>query len=96
MINNQTAKFNSECAFLLREGFRSGRIRLLIDGYEAEENLKEIKGYGNMNPIEKSMVKMPYEQTTLLIDELINLKHEETANGVRMYEASGHRKDRYS
>lgn len=96
VINNQNLKFNSECAFMLREGFKSGRIRLLISEYDAEEMMRDIKGYGNLNPIEKAMVKLPYEQTTFLIDELINLKHEETAAGVRLYETSGHRKDRYS
>lgn len=96
VINNQTAKFNSDCAFLLRQGLKSGRIRLLIDEYDAEQMLRQIKGYGSLNPIEKVMIKAPYEQTTLLIDELINLKYEQTNVGVKIYETSGRRKDRYS
>lgn len=96
IINNQNAKFNSDCAFMLREGFKSGRIRLLINEYDAEELLSEINGYSRLNPIEREMVKLPYEQTTFLIDELINLKHDETAAGIKVYETSGHRKDRYS
>lgn len=39
-----SASFNSDSAFLLREGFRSGRIRLLINEYDAEEALSDIKG----------------------------------------------------
>ena len=32
-----SAQFNSDCAFLLREGFKSGRIRLLVNEYDADE-----------------------------------------------------------
>ena len=96
VINNQTARFNSECAFLLREGFRSGKIRLLQTEYDAEETLSDIKGWGSLNPIEKKAFKVPYENTTLLVDELITLKYEDTQNGVRLYERAGARKDRYS
>ena len=96
VVNNQTAKFNSECAFLLREGIRSGRIRLLISEYDADADLSDIKGWGSLNPIEKQNFKMPYVETTRLVDELINLKYEDTQNGVKVYEKSGYRKDRYS
>ena len=96
VINNQTARFNSECAFLLREGFRSGKIRLLMTEYEAEDMLSEIKGWGGLNPTEKMNFKLPYINTTMLVDELINLKYEDTQNGVKVYEKSGYRKDRYS
>ena len=39
---------------------------------------------------------MPYVHTTLLIDELVKLQHEETSGRVRVFERSGMRKDRYS
>lgn len=96
VINNQTARFNSECAFLLREGFRSGKIRLLTTEYEADDLLSDLRGWGGLNPIEKAAFKLPYEETTQLVDELINLKYEDTQNGVKIYEKSGYRKDRYS
>ena len=96
VINNQTARFNSECAFLLREGFRSGKIRLLMTEYDAEDILSDLKGWGGLNPIEKTNFRLPYLNTTMLVDELINLKYEDTANGVKVYEKSGFRKDRYS
>lgn len=96
VINNQTAKFNSECAFLLREGFRSGKIRLLVSEYDAEESLSDIKGWGGLNPVEKEGFRYPYKITTALVDELINLKYENTQNGIKIYEKSGFRKDMYS
>ena len=39
---------------------------------------------------------MPYVHTTLLIDELVKLQHEESGGRVRIYERAGMRKDRYS
>lgn len=89
-------KFNSECAFLLREGFKSGNIRLLLNEYDGEDALKEIKGFSSLLPEERLALTMPYINTTLLIDELVNLKHEEFNGMVRLYEKSGMRKDRYS
>ena len=91
-----SAQFNSDCAFLLREGFRSGRIRLLQNEYDADELLGSIKGYGGLSESEKMQLKLPYINTTLLIDELVKLEHEEVGGKVRIYEKSGARKDRYS
>lgn len=87
---------NSECAVLLREGFRSGKIRLLITEYDGEPALAEIKGYGSLSQNEKLKLQMPYVHTTLLIDELVKLQHEESGGRVRVYERTGMRKDRYS
>lgn len=91
-----SAQFNSDCAFLLREGFRSGRIRLLETEYDAEESLKLIKGYSTLNPPEQIAFRLPYIHTTLLIDELTKLQHEESGGKVKIYERSNMRKDRYS
>lgn len=87
---------NSECAVLLREGFKSGKIRLLVTEYDGEALLSEIKGYGALSPSEKTKLQMPYVHTTLLIDELVNLQHEESGGRVRVFEKTGRRKDRYS
>lgn len=87
---------NSECAVLLREGFRSGKIRLLATEYDAEVILGDIRGYSTLNPSERLSLQMPYVHTTLLINELVRLQHEETGGKVRMFEKGGMRKDRYS
>lgn len=91
-----SAQFNSDCAFLLREGFRSGRIRLLVNEYDAEEALSALKGYSSLSPTDKLKFRLPYIHTTLLIDELVNLEHEEVGGKIRISERSGMRKDRYS
>ena len=91
-----SAQFNSDCAFMLREGFRSGRVRLLVSEYDADEALSEIRGWASLNPPEQMKMKLPYINTTLLIDELVNLQHEETGGRVKIFEKAGMRKDRYS
>jgi hypothetical protein len=92
-----SAQFNSECAFLLRDGFKSGRIRLLQNEYDAEELLDSIKGYKNLSQMAKVKILMPYVGTTLLIDEIVKLQYEDAGGGkVRVFERSNMRKDRYS
>lgn len=90
------AQFNSDCAFLLREAFRSGRIRLLSTEYDADEALGELRGYSSLSPAERMQLQLPYVHTTLLIDELTKLQHEEVGGKVKIYEKTGMRKDRYS
>lgn len=91
-----SAQFNSDAAFLLREGFRSGRIRLLVNEYDGEDLMSEIKGFKSLNPPERLDLMMPYIDTTLLINELVKLQHEESGGKVRVFELSDMRKDRYS
>ena len=91
-----SAAFNSECALLLREAFRSGRIRLLENEYDGKDSMQEIKIFSQLSAEEQTELTLPYINTTLLINELINLKHETVGNNVKLYEKSGMRKDRYS
>ena len=90
------AKFNSDCALLLREGFRTGRIRLLVSEYDGEQLLSELKGYASLSPSERVALTLPYINTTLLISELVNLRHEESGGLIKVFEKAGMRKDRYS
>ena len=88
---------NSECAVLLREGFKSGKIRLLITEYDADStSFPEIKGYSSLSQQKKIDLQMPHIHTTLLIDELVKLQHDESGGRVRIFEKTGMRKDRYS
>ena len=92
-----SASFNNEICILLRSGFQSGKINLLVSEFEAEEILKDkIKGYSKMPVFEQMQYKLPYIQTTLLVYELINLEYEVKGTNVKITEKSGMRKDRYS
>lgn len=87
---------NSDCAILLREGFRSGKIRLLVTEYDGDALLSDLRGYASLNPPERLMLQMPYIHTTLLVNELVKLQHEEYGGKIRLKELGGMRKDRYS
>ena len=91
-----SAQMNNDCAVLLREGFRSGRLRLLINEYDGDEILSDIPAYNNLNPPEKLALQMPYINTTLLIDEIVKLQYEEANGKIKISERAGMRKDRYS
>lgn len=91
-----SANFNSDAAILLREAFTNGRIRLLENEYDIEEALNDIRGYASLSPADKMKIQLPYINTTLLIDELTKLQHDESTGKVRVYEKAGMRKDRYS
>lgn len=95
-VINATDKFNSDCAILLRDGLRAGRVRLLNTEYDGETALSAIKGYNALDLAEKIRFQLPYINTTLLVNELINLQHEESGGLVRIIRQKGIRKDRYS
>ena len=90
------AQMNSDCAVLLREGFKSGKVRILETEYDGEELLSDMRGFNSLPQSDRLKLLMPYINTTLLINELVKLQHEETGGKVRVYEKAGMRKDRYS
>jgi hypothetical protein len=91
-----TADFNTKAALALRAGFQNGSINLLESEFEAEEDVKKIRGYTKFSQDEKMLLKVPYLQTTLMVNELINLEHEVKGTNIKITEKSGMRKDRYS
>lgn len=92
-----TSKSNNDMAIALRAGLQNGYINLLCHDADIEDYLAEtIKGYGKLSEIQKVKLKLPYIQTTLLIDEMINLDHDISNGLVRVKEKSGSRKDRFS
>ena len=90
------ARFNSDCAIMLREGFRSGYLRLPVKEEDAETIMSGLKGFSALSLQDRLEYLMPYVNTTLLISELINLQHEEAGGVVRINERRSKRKDRYS
>lgn len=91
-----TSQFNSDMYIALRDGFKQGRINLLISENDAEETLKTFKGYERLAPEKKLKLKLPYIDTTLLIMELIGLDYEAKGTTVKVHEKSNMRKDRVS
>lgn len=92
-----TPKLNNDMCLSLRAGFQNGCINLLMDEDIIEDDvLPNIKNYNRLGDNLKAKVRLPYVQTTLLINELVNLQHE-TVNGfIKVKEKASIRKDRYS
>lgn len=90
------ADFNNNAAIGLRAGIKNGNINILVSEFDAEEIVKKISGYKSMTVTEQSSLILPYVQTSLLINEMINLEHEIVNNKVKIREKSGMRKDRFS
>lgn len=91
------AQSNNDWCLALRAGIMNGNINLLIPDNDIDEYLSEtVKGYNKLSEVQKAKLRLPYLQTTLLIDELINLEHDESNGLIRVRERSGMRKDRYS
>lgn len=91
-----TADFNSNSASSLRAGIMNGNINLLCAEYEAEEVIKKLPNYAKMSDREKAEIMLPYVQTSLAINEMINLEYEIANNRVKLKERTGMRKDRFS
>lgn len=91
------ADYNEKMNLLLRNGFQTGKINLLINEFEADEHLKsEFKSYSKLDMYEQTKLKSPFIQTTLLINELINLESDLKNNKIKLKEKTGARKDRFS
>lgn len=92
-----TPKMNNDMCLTLRAGFQNGYVNLLMDEDIIEDEvLPNIKHYSKLSDSLRAKVRLPYVQTTLLINELVNLQHE-TVNGlIKVKEKASIRKDRYS
>ena len=91
------SKFNDIIATSLREGFKQGQINLLVSEYDCDEYLRDnIKGYKVKSELQQLEYKHQYMETTLLVNELINLQHKIEGGSVKIKERPGMRKDRYS
>lgn len=90
------ADFNSNAATMLRAGIQNGNVNILDSEFLAEDTVKKVQGYKSMTPSEQAKLIMPYVQTSMLINEMINLEYEVNNNKVKLKERSGMRKDRFS
>lgn len=90
-------QLNSTIASNFKDSLNQGRIRFPIDERHADETLASIRGYEDLPPDVKLDFKMPFIQTTLMVNEILNLESEITDTGlIRMKESGRARKDRYS
>lgn len=92
-----SAKQNNDMCLALRAALQNGYINLLVSETDMEDKwAKIIKGYNKLTENMKIQLRLPYYQTSFLIDELINLDHDISNGLIKVKEKSGMRKDRYS
>jgi len=90
------SRLNHEIATSLRVNLQNSNIELPINDLEAKELLSEKKFYENASIEKKAKYINPYLQTTILVNELVNLDHEIVGGFIKVKEKNGKRKDRYS
>ena len=88
--------FNSESAIMLRDEILRGRVKILVNPDDAERFLKRNKFYSELDPYMQGRLLLPFLQTQLLVEEMLNLESEIDDNTVKLKEQSNKRKDRYS
>lgn len=90
------AKWNSQCAFSLRDSLSRGKMRLLLPEQTFDAKMENNKQYKALTPEQRFDIKLPYIQTSLLINELVNLEYTTQGAEIKIKEQSDKRKDRYS
>lgn len=90
------ARLNHEIATSLRVNLQSSNIELPISEIEARDLMSDKKYYQNASVDERVKYDQPFVQSTLLVNELVNLEHDIVGGYVKIKEKSGKRKDRYS
>lgn len=90
------SRLNHEIATSLRVNLQSSNIDLMISEIEAKDLLSDKKYYQQASIEDKVQMELPFLQTTLLVNELVNLEHDIVGGYVKIKEKSGKRKDRYS
>lgn len=90
------SKFNSECAVYLRDAIKRGKLKMLIPEKDIEDIWNESKWYRDLDEAVKIEMKLPYIQTTLAINEMVNLEYELKGANIAIKESADARKDRYS
>lgn len=91
-----STKWNSQCAYALRDCIRRGKMRLLLDEEEFNDEYESSKAFCSLSAEDKLTIKMPFIQTSLLITELVNLEYTTVGSEIKIKETGTNRKDRYS
>lgn len=90
-----SADFNHKAAVFLRDGLKDGTVTLLSHECDNGEIFNRSKQFESLSTEQQLMFQDAYNQTTLLVYEMVNLNFEQGTK-IRLKEASGMRKDRYS
>jgi hypothetical protein len=89
-------QFNNDAAVSMRDCLKRGKLRLLISEIEANDKFSVNKYYHKLSVEDQILLQSPFYQTSLLINETINLSYEVVNGKVKVHEQGNMRKDRYT
>lgn len=90
------AQMNHEITMGLKDAILKGKLRLLMNNSEAKDMLIESNNKLIKDGAEQARMIKPYMQTTLLINEMINLEYSINSGYIKVFEKGNARKDRFS
>ncbi len=91
-----TLQFNGDAATSMKDCLRRNKLRLLVDEVESNDKFSAMKSFQKLSVEDQMLLQTPFNQTTLFINETINLSYGIVNGKVRVQEQGGKRKDRYS
>lgn len=96
-IIKANATINSECHINAQLQLNSNRVKLLIDERAAKEKLLNTERGKKMSPEERKEYLMPFMLTSVLKEEMLNLREESEGVNVKLKQASrGIKYDKFS
>ena len=91
------AAFNTEAHTIVRSNLSSGKLKFLIDERVAKQKLLNTKVGKNMKPEERAKYLAPFTLTSILKEELLNLREETEGVNIILKRANrGIKKDKFS
>ena len=91
------APINTEAHTITRSNLSSGKVKFLIDERVAKQKLLNTKVGQNMKPEERAEYLKPFTLTSILKEEMLNLREENEGVNIILKQANrGIRKDKFS
>ena len=96
-IVKANAPFNTEAHSIAQMNINSGKMRFLIDERQAKIKLLGTKVGQAMSPEQRNEYLMPYQLTSILRDQMLNLREENEGINIILKQASKNiKKDKFS
>ena len=96
-ILKANAPINTEAHANVQVNLSSGKVKMLIDERDAKQKLLGTKVGQNMKPEQRSMYLKPFTLTSILKEEMMNLREEREGTNINLKPANkGIKKDKFS
>ena len=96
-ILKANAPINTEAHAIAQQNLSSGKVKMLIEEREAKQKLLSTKVGQNMKPEERSNYLKPFTLTSILKEEMMNLREENEGTNINLKPANkGIKKDKFS